>query len=90
MAIGKEVDYALLRIWQEACGGYFGELFAPRYFRVTWALPALLVFRAAGIAIVREAHGVRFEGAEHVEGPTVFTGFEDGPDLVPNLAFFVA
>ena len=77
---------------QDLAGGIqriFGELFAPRYFRVTWALPALLVFRAAGIAIVREAHGVRFEGAEHVEGPTVFTGFEGGPDLVPNLAFFV-
>ena len=80
MAIGKEVAYALLRIWQEACGGYFGELFAPRYFRVTWALPALLVFRAAGIAIVREAHGVRFECPKYVEGPAVFAGFEDGPD----------
>jgi hypothetical protein len=68
----------------------FGELFAPRYFGVTWALPALLVFRAAGIAIVREAHGVRLECPKYVEGPTVFTGFEDGPDLVPNLAFFVA
>ena len=83
----------MIMLAQDLAGGrwrIWGKLFAPRYFRATWALPALLVSRAAGIAIVREAYGVRFEGPECVEGPTVFTGFEDGPDLVPNLAFFIA
>ena len=61
----------------KASGEIFGELFAPRQL---WALPALPVFRAAGIAIVREAHGVRFECPKYVEGPAVFAGFEDGPD----------
>jgi hypothetical protein len=42
----------------KASGEIFGELFAPRQL---WALSALLVFQAAGIAIVREAHNVRFE-----------------------------
>src|SRR5450631_1850787 len=84
MAIGKEVAYALLRIWQEACGGHFGELFAPRYFRVTCALPALLVFRAAGIAIVREARGVRFERAEDIARSAKSAGFE--AHSIPNLA----
>ena len=84
MAIGKEVAYALLRIWQEACGGHFGELFAPRYFRVTCALPALLVFRAAGIAIVCEAHGVGFERAEDIVRSAKFAGFE--AHSIPNLA----
>jgi hypothetical protein len=35
-------------------------------------------------------HGVRFECPKYVEGPAVFTGFEDGPDLVPDLPFFIA
>ena len=73
---------------QDLAGGLaediLGSYSLPGISVVTWALPALLVFRAAGIAIVSEAHGVRFERAEDIVRSAKFAGFE--AHSIPNLA----